>query len=206
MQTGDEQYKCFRLCISGRMLAFFILALAILQSLIVLISETPQNVYGQTQATVTDINIVGDLSWTSPSLDSNLKPTTSNVLMISASIPDNGNNNTTPFLLSSPSSGQSSGNNSLPPADARLASTPLASNNNNVLNSNSQPQRDNSNNNSTNNHHDSHSISQSSTVGINDNHVSNQHKNHKHTSTADSIHQIISQSKQQFTGGEIPFP
>jgi hypothetical protein len=203
LQTGDEQYKCFRSCISVRMLVFFILALATLQSLVVLISETSQNVYGQTQATVTDINIVGDLSWTSPSLDSNLKPTTSSVMMISASIPDNGNNNTTPFLLPSPSS-QSSDNNSSTPADAGLASTPLASNN--VVNSNSPPQGDNSNNNSTNNHHHSHSISQSNTVGINGNHVSNQHKNHKHTSTADSIHQIISQSKQQFTGGEIPFP
>jgi hypothetical protein len=61
-----------------------------------LISETPQNVYGQTQATVTDNNIVSDLSWASSSLDCNLKPTTSNVMMISASIPDNNNNNTTP--------------------------------------------------------------------------------------------------------------
>src|SRR5712692_6638918 len=116
------------------MLVFFILALATLQSLVVLISETPQNVYGQTQATVTDNNIVSDLSWASPSLDSNLKPTTSNVMMISASIPDNGNNNTTPFLLPSPSN-QSSDNNLSPPP-AGIASTPLASNNNNVLNSN----------------------------------------------------------------------
>jgi hypothetical protein len=205
LQTGNEQYKCFRSCISVRMLVFFILALATLQSLVVLISETSQNVYGQTQATVTDINNVGDLSWTSPSLDNNLKPTTSSV-MISASIPDNGNNNTTPFLLPSPPSGQSSGNDSPPPADAGLASTPLASNNNNVLNSNSPPQGDNSNNNSTNNHHHSHSISQSNTVGINDNHGSDQHKNHKHTSTGDIINQIVSQSKQQFSGGQIPFP
>jgi len=186
------------------MLVFSILALAVLQSLIVLISETSQNVYGQTQATVTDISIVGDLSWASLSLDSNLKPTTSNVVMISTSIPDNGNNNTTPFLLPSPSSGQSSGNNSPPPADAGLASTPLASNN--VVNSNSPPQGDNSNNNSTNNQHHSHSISQSNTVGINNNHVSNQHKNHKHTSTGDIINKVVSQSKQQFTGGQIPFP
>ena len=205
MQTGNEQYKYFRSCVSVIMLVFFILALATLQSLVVLISETSQNVYGQTQATVTDINIVSDLSWTSPSLDNNLKPTTSSV-MISASIPDHGNNNTTPFLLPSPSSGQSSGNSSPPPADAGLASTPLASNNNNVLNSNSPPQGDNSNNNSTNTHHHSRSISQSNTVGINDNHGSNQHNNHKHTSTGDLINRIVSQSKQQFTGGQIPFP
>jgi hypothetical protein len=205
LQTGDEQYKHFRSCVSARMLVFFILALATLQSLVVLILETPQNVYGQTQATVTGINIVGDLSLASPSLVSNLKPT-SNLMMISASIPDNGNNNTTPFLLPSPSSGQSSGNNSPPPADAGLASTPLASNNNNILNSNSPPQGDNSNNNSTNTHHHSHSISQSNTVGINDNHGSDQHKNHKHGSTVDIINQIVSQSKQQFSGGQIPFP
>jgi hypothetical protein len=188
------------------MLVFFILALATLQSVIVLISETQQNVYGQTQATVTDINIVSDLSWASPSLDSNLKPTTSSVMMISAPIPDYGNNNTTPFLLPSPSSGQSSGNNSPPPVDAGLASTPLASNNNNVLNSNSPPQGDNSNNNSTNTHHDSHSSSQTNIVSSNDNHVSNQHKNHKHGSTVDIINKVVSQIKQQFTGGQIPFP
>jgi hypothetical protein len=200
LQTSDEQYKCFRSCISVRMLVFFILALATLQSGIVLISETP-NVYGQTQVTVTDINIVSDLSWTSPSLGSNLKPTTSSVMMISAPIPDNGNNNTTPFLLPSPSSGQSSGNNSPPPVDAGLAS-----NNNNVLNSNSPPQGDNSNNNSTNTHHDSHSSSQTNIVSSNDNHVSNQHKNHKHGFTVDIINKVVSQSKQQFTGGQIPFP
>ncbi len=108
------------------------LALATLQSLSVLILETPQNVSGQTQATVTDNNIVSDISWPSQSLVNNLKPTTSNLMMISGSVSDNGNNNTTPFILPSPSLGQSSGNDSLPPVSAGLA--PTTSSPDNVVN------------------------------------------------------------------------
>ncbi len=81
--------------------------MATLQILSILLSETPQSVYAQTQATVNDTNnnnIVRDLSWTSPWYDNNLKPTTSNVVTIAASISDNGNNSSTPFLLPSPSS------------------------------------------------------------------------------------------------------
>jgi len=83
----------------------FVLAIATFQILSIVISETPQSVYGQTQATVTanNNNIVRDLSWTSPWYDNNLKPTTSNVITIAASVSDNANNNT-PFVLPSPSS------------------------------------------------------------------------------------------------------
>ena len=206
MQTGNEQYKCFRSCISvSGLLVFFILALATLQSLIVMISEIPQNVYGQTQATVTDINIVNDLSW-SPSLDSNLKPTTSSVVTIAASISDNGNNSSTPFLLPSPSSSQPSGNNnnSSSPTVGPASNT---SPSNNIVNSDSPSQGHNSNKeNSTNTHHNSPSSSQTNIVSSNYNHVENEHKKHKHGSTVDIINQVVSQSKQQFSGGEIPFP
>jgi hypothetical protein len=74
------------------------------------------------------------------------------------------------------------------------------------LNSNSPPQGDNSNNNSTNTHHDMLSSSHINIVSSNDNHVENQHKKHMHGSTDDIINQVVSQSKKQFTGGEIPFP
>jgi len=114
LQTGNDGNNCFRSSVSVVTLALFILAIATLQILSILISETPQSVYGQAQATVTDNNnIVRDLSWTSPWYDNNLKPTTSNVIAIAASISDNGNINSTPFLLPSPSSGQSSNNNNL---------------------------------------------------------------------------------------------
>jgi hypothetical protein len=194
---------CFRSFISVITLVSFIVIIPTLQSLSILISETAQSVYGQTQVSILDNNILRDLLWTSHSLDTNLKPTTSGVITIS----DNGNNNTTPFLLpsSSPSSIQSSGSNSSP-AVGGLASTTSPSNNN-FDNSKSPSQNDNSNkDSSTNNSHDSHTISQTITASSNSNHVSNQIKNHKQTFTGSLLHKVISQSNQQFTGGEIPFP
>ena len=185
---------CFRSFISVITLVSFIVIIPTLQSLSILISETAQSVYGQTQ---------GGVLWTSHSLDTNLKPTTSGVITIS----DNGNNNTTPFLLpsSSPSSIQSSGSNSSP-AVGGLASTTSPSNNN-FDNSKSPSQNDNSNkDSSTNNSHDSHTNSQTITASSNSNHVSNQLKNHKQTFTGSLLHKVISQSNQQFTGGEIPYP
>lgn len=119
LHTRDAWNKCFRSTISEITLALFVLAIATLQILSILISKTPKNVYGQTQATVTDNNnnIVRDLLWTSPWYNNNLKATTSNMTTITASISDNSNNNSTPFLLPSPSSSQSSDNNSRSPGD-----------------------------------------------------------------------------------------
>ncbi|MDP9288898.1 MAG: hypothetical protein M3P08_11965 [Thermoproteota archaeon] len=92
------------------------------------------------------------------------------------------------------------------PAPAGLASRTLPSNNN-IDNSNSAPHGGNSNKeNFTNSHHDDHSISQTNIISTNDNHVADQHKIHKDSTTADIILQLIRQGKQQFTGGEIPFP
>jgi hypothetical protein len=182
-----------RACNAGIRIAFFILALATLQILSILISETPRSVYGQTQATVTYNSIGRDLSWTSPSLYNALKPTTSNVItMAAASIAHNGNNNTntTPFLLPLTSSSQSSDNNSSPTA-AGLASNTSPSNKD-VVNSHSPSQ--------------GHTTSQNNIVSSNDNHVDNQHKNHKHGSTSDPKRQVIGQSKKQFGAGDIPFP
>jgi hypothetical protein len=145
-------------------------------------------------------NIVRDLSWTSPSYDNNLKPTSSNIITIAASISDNGSNNSTPFLLPSPSPSQPpNNNNSSTPAVGSASNT---SPSNNVVNSNSPSQGHNG----TNTHHDSHSSSQTKIVSSNNNHIENQHKKHKHGSTVDIINQVVSQSKGQFTGGEIPFP
>jgi hypothetical protein len=205
LHTGNDRNKGFRSWILAITLALFILAISTLQILSILISETLQSVYGQTQATVTDNNnIVRDLSWTLASLDNNLKPT-SNVITIAALISDNGNNNTTPILLPLPSSSQSSDNNSSPPAGG-LASTTSPSSNN-VVNSDSPSQGHNSNKeNSTNTHHDSHSSSQTNIVSSSDNQLENQHNKHKHGSTGDIINQVVSQSRQQFTGGQIPFP
>ncbi|MDQ6862836.1 MAG: hypothetical protein M3044_03330 [Thermoproteota archaeon] len=181
-------------------MVFFIQALEALP-LSILISEASQRAYGQTQSTVTDYSIVRDLSWPSFSLDSKLKPT-SNVITLAASTSDNGNNNTTPFLLPS----VSSGNNLQPPAPSGLASTTLPSNNI-VDNSNSAPQGGHSNKeNITNSHHDDHSISQTNIISSNDNQVADQHKIYKDSTTAHIILQLIRQGKQQFTGGEIPFP
>src|SRR5712691_8607796 len=143
LHTGNDRNNCFRSSISVITFALFTLAIATLQILSILISETPQSVYGQTQATVTDNNnIVSDLLWASPSLDNNLKPTTSNVITIAASISDNGNNNRTPFLLPSPSS-QSSDNNSSTPTVGLASNT--SPSNDNVVNSDSPSQGHNSN-------------------------------------------------------------
>jgi hypothetical protein len=198
--------KCFRSSVSLVTLVIFILAIATLQILSILISETLQSVYGQTQATDTDKNydnIVRGLSWTSPWYDNSMRPTTSNVIAIAASISDNGNINTTPFLLPSPSSSQSSNNNnnSSTPALGPTSNTPPS---NNDVNSNSASQGDNSNNgNSTDTHHVN---SHSNTVSSSNNHVQDQHKKHKHGSTGEIIHQAFGQSKQQLTVGDIPFP
>jgi len=204
LHIGNDRNKCFRSSVSVTTFALFILAIATLQILSILISETPQRVYGQTQATVTDNNnnnIVRDLSWTSLWYDNNLKPTSSNVITIAASISDIGNNNSTPFLLPSPSSSQSSNNNSSTPAVGPASNT---SPSNNVVNSDSSSQGHNSNKeNSTNTHFSS---SQTNIFSSTNNHVENQHKKHKHGSTVDIINQVVSQSKQQFTGGQIPFP
>jgi hypothetical protein len=181
-------------------LVFFILAIEALP-LSILISEASQRAYGQTRSTVTDYSIVRDLPWPSFSLDSKLKSTTSNVITLAASTSDNGNNNATPFLLPS----VSSGNNLQPPGPAGLASTTLPSSNN-VDNSNSASQGGHSNQeNITNSHLDDHSISQTNIISSNDNHVADQHKTQDST-TAHIILQLIRQGKQQFTGGEIPFP
>jgi hypothetical protein len=48
--------------------------------------------------------------------------------------------------------------------------------------------------------------SQTNVIGSHDNQVQNQHKKHKHDSTGYSIQQIISQSKQHLSVGDIPFP
>ena len=183
------------------------LAITTLQILSMLLSETSQSVYGQTQTTITDNNnnnnnnnIVRDLSWTSPSYDNNLKPTSSNIITIAALISDNGSNSSTPFLLPSPSPSESSNNNnSSTPAVGPASNT---SPSNNVVNSNSPSQGHNG----TNTHHDSHSNSRTKIVSSNNNHIENQHKKHNHGSTVDIISQVVSQSKRQFTGGEIPFP
>jgi hypothetical protein len=204
LHTGNDRKKCFRSSISVITLALFILAIATLQILSIQISETPQSVYGQTQATVTYNSIGRDMSWTSPSLYNDLKPSTSNVIPMAASISENGNNNTTPFLLPLPSSGQSSHNNSSTLAAGRASNT--SPSNNSVVNSNS-PQGNNSHKeNSSNNNHDGHTSSQTNVVSSNDNHVVNQHKKHTHASTGDPIHRVISQSKKQFIVGDIPFP
>jgi hypothetical protein len=184
----DDRGKCFRSSISVIALVFFMLATATLQilSIVISISETPQSVYGLTQATVTENNIVLD----SQSSDNNLKPMTSNLIRMAAtSISDNGNNNT-PFLLPSPSSSQSSSDNSTSSPAAGLASTTSPSNN--VVKSHPLSQ--------------GHSISQTNIVSSSDNHVDNQHNIHTHASTVDPIHRVSSQSKKQFTGGQIPFP
>jgi hypothetical protein len=188
----DDWSKCFRSSVSVGTLVFFILAIATLQILSILISETPQMVYAQTQTTVTDNNVVRNLSWTSSSLDNNLRPTTSNVItMVAASISDNGNNNTTtPFLLPLPSSSKLSDNNSSLTAAGPASNT--SPSNNNVVNSHSPSQ--------------GHSNSQNNVVSSNDNHVDNQHKKHKHGSTGGSINQVINQAKKQFNAGDIPFP
>ena len=202
MHTGNDGNKCFRSSVSVGTLALFILAIATLQILSILISETPQSVYGQAQATVTDNNnIVRDLSWTSPWYDNNLKPTTSNVIAIAASISDNSNNNNTPFLLPSPSSSQSSDNNSSSPAVGPASNT---SPSNNAVNSNSPSRGDNSNNGNSNDTH--HVNSHSNTVSSSNNHVQYQHKKHQHGSTGDIIHHVFGQSKQQLSVGDIPFP
>jgi hypothetical protein len=185
----NDRSKFFRSSISVGTLVLFILAISTLQILSILISETPQSVYGQTQATY---NSKGrDLSWASPSLYNDLKPTTSNVITMAAtSISDNGNNNTTPFLLPLPSSSRSSDNNSSPTAVGLASNT--SPSNKNVVNSHSPSQ--------------GHTISQTNIVSSNDNHVENQHKKHNHGSTGDPIHQVIGQGKKQFTAGDIPFP
>ena len=202
LHNGKYRNKCSKSSLSVIALVFFILAIEALPFSIP-ISEASQRAYGQTQPTVTDYSIVRDLSWASFSLDSKLKSTTSNVITLAASTSDNGNNNTTPFLLPS----VSSGNNLQPPAPpAGLASTTLPSNKN-VDNSNSAPQGGHSNKeNITNSHHDDHSISQTNIISSNDNHVADQHKIHKDSTTALIILQLIRQDKQQFTGVEIPFP
>jgi hypothetical protein len=100
LQSGNDGNKCFRSSVSVVALVIFILAIATLQLLSILISETPQSVYGQTQAIITDNNnIVRDLSWTSPSLNNDLKPTTSNVIAMVKLISNNGNNNTIPLII-----------------------------------------------------------------------------------------------------------
>jgi hypothetical protein len=209
LQTGNDGNKWFRSSVSVVAIVIFMLAIATLQILSILISETPQRVYGQTQATETDNNynnnIVRGLSWISPWYDNIMRPTTSNVIAIAASISDNGNINSTPFLLPSPSSSQSStnnNNNSSTPAIAPTSNTPPSDN---AVNSNSPSQGDNSNNgNSTDTHHvNSHSNTVSSSSN---NHVQDQHKKHKHGSTGEIIHQVFGQSKQQLTVGDIPFP
>lgn len=201
LQSGNNGNKSFRSSVSVVTLTLFVLAIATFQILSVVILETPQSVYGQTQATVTanNNNIVRDLSWRSPWYDNNLKPTTSNVITIAASVSDNANNNNTPFVLPSPSSSQSFDNNSSPPAVGPTSNT---SPSNNSVNSNSPSQGDNSNNgNSTNTHHVDQSNSHSNTVSSSNNHVQDQHK--KHTNI---LHKAFGRSMQQFTGGEIPFP
>ncbi len=201
LHNGKYRNNCSKSSLLVIALVFFILAIEALP-LSILISEASQRAYGQTQSTVTEYSIIRDLSWLSFSLDSKLKSTTSNVITLAASTSDNGNNNTTPFLLPS----VSSGNNLQPPAPAGLASTTLSSNNN-VDNSNSASQGRHSNQeNITNSHHDDHSISQTNIISSNDNHVADQHKIHKDSTTAHIILQLIRQDKQQFTGGEIPFP
>ena len=201
LHNGKNRNKYSKSYLSVIALVFFILTIEALP-LSILISEASQRAYGQIQSTVTDHSIVRDLSWPSFSLDSKLKSTTSNVITLAAPTSDNGNNKTTPFLLPS----VSSGNNLQPPAPAGLASTTLPSNNN-VDNSNSAPQGGHSNEeNITNSHHDDHSISQTNIISSNDNHVADQHKIHKDSTTAHIILQLIREGKQQFTGGEIPFP
>jgi hypothetical protein len=204
LQTGNDGNKCFRSSISVVTLVIFILAIATLQILSIVISDTPQSVYGQTQATDTynNNNIVRWLSWTSPWYDNNLKPTTSNVITIAASISDNGNINSTPFLLPSPSSSRSSNNNNDSSTPAVGPASNTSPSNANVVNPDSPSQGQNS----TNTHHDSHSTSQTNILSSNTNHIENLHKKHKHGSTVDIINQVVSQSKGQFTGGEIPFP
>jgi hypothetical protein len=205
LHTRIARNKCFRSTISVITLALFALAIATLQ-ISILISETPKNVYGQTQATVTDNNsILRGLSWTSPWNYNNLKATTSNMITIAASISDNSNNNnSTPFLLPSPSSSQSSDNNSSSPAVGPASNT---SPSNNAVNSNSPSRGDNSNNgNSTDTHHFDQSNSHSNTGSSSNNHVQDQHKKHKYLWTADILHKAFGRSMQQFTGGEIPFP
>jgi hypothetical protein len=187
----DDWSKCFRSSASVGTLVFFILAIATLQILSILISETPQMVYAQTQTTVTDNNIVRDLTWTSVSLDNSLRPTTHVITMVAASISDNGNNNSaSPFLLPLPSSSQASDNNSSSAPAGQISST--SPSNNNGVNSHSPSQ--------------GHTNSQNSVVSSNDNQVDNQHKKHKHGSTGGSINQVINQAKKQFNAGDIPFP
>ena len=194
----NDRSKSFRSSISVGTLVLFILAMATLQILSILISETPLSVYGQTQAqaSVTYNSIGRDLSWTSPSLYNGLKPTTSNVItMAAASITNNGNNNTTtPFLLPLPSSSKLSDNNSSLTAAGPASNT--SPSNKNVVNSHSPSQ--------------GHTISQNNIVSSNDNHVNNQHKKHNHTPTSDSksdlLRQVSGQSKKQFNAGDIPFP
>jgi hypothetical protein len=200
LHNGKYRNKCSKSYLLVIALVFFIPAIEALP-LSILISEASQRVYGQTQSTVTDNSIVRDLSWPSFSLDSKLKSTTSNMITLAALTYDNGNNNTTPFLLPSVS-----GNNLQPPAPAGLASTTLPSSNN-VDNSNSASQGGHSNQeNITTSHHDDHSISQTNIISSSDNHAADQHKIHKDSNTAHIILQLIRQGKQQFTGGEIPFP
>ena len=191
MHLVDDWSKCFRSSASVGTILFFTLAIATLQILNILLSETSQSVYGQTQAAVTDNYVVRDLSWTSASLDNNLRLTTSNVITMIASISDNGNNNSAaPFLLPLPSSSRASDNNSGPVPAGPVSNT--SPSNNNVDNSHSPSQ--------------GHTNSRNNVVSSNNNHIENQHKKHKHGSTVDIINQVISQSKGQFTGGEIPFP
>jgi hypothetical protein len=202
LHTGNGRNICFRSNISVATLAF-ILAIATLQISGILIPETSQSVYGQSQVTVIDNNNkVRGLSGTSPWLDINLKPTTSNVIMIAAaSIFDNGNSNT-PLILPSPSSSQLLNNNS-----SNVGRSSNTSPSNNVVNSESHSQSLNSNNeNSTNTHHYSLSSSQANIVSSNYNHVGNQHIKHIHGSIGHIINQVASQTKQQFTVGDIPFP
>jgi hypothetical protein len=190
-------------------LALFVLAITTLQILSILVSETPQSVYGQTRATDTDNNnnIVHGLSWTSPWYDNNMKPTTSKVITIAASISDDGNINSTPFLLPSPSSSQSSNNNNNNSSTPAVAPTSNTSPTNNVVNSNSPSRGNNSNNGtSTDTHHVDQSNSHSNAVSSSNSHVQDQHKKHKYLSTADILHKAFGRSMQQFTGGEIPFP
>jgi hypothetical protein len=205
LHTRIARNKCFRSTISVITFALFVLAIATLQILSILISETPKNGYGQTQATVTDNNsILRVLSWTSPWNYNNLKATTSNMITIAASISDNSNNNNTPFLLPSPPSSQSSDNNSSSPAVGPASNT---SPSNNAVNSNSPSRGDNSNNgNSTDTHHFDQSNSHYNTASSSNNHVQDQHKKHKYLSAADTLPKAFGRSMQQFTGGEIPFP
>jgi len=125
LHTVNDWNKCSRTSVSVGALVFFMLAIATLQVLSMLISETQQIVYAQTRTTFTDNNIVRDLAWTSASLDNSLRPTTSNVItMVAASISDNGNNNSaSPFLLPLPSSSQASDNNSGPAPAGQVSST-----------------------------------------------------------------------------------